>query len=547
MKMPDKKCWQPYFTKKILERGRDYYETDAVDKLVYDADKNSVTAEVYGSKVYKVEITFDDDRSGVILTRCTCPYAKDGTRCKHMAAVLFAFEDHADFPDEEGEHKKITLEETVEKLSEKEAKALLLEYAEENPALRDRLILKCCDKISPAQKRVWERELQKISYAATGGYDYVDYYHAEDYFYELSVFLEKRLPALIENGLLEDAFELLCMTYEEAYSNDVDDSDGGYADFDCCCFDWWEELHDAADLGLKREMFAWFNSKKDENLFYFVLENFPEREFLEQKLALLDKKLAGEADDSYYIENVIAQKSAVMSQMKLPPEEIKAFRDQYRMLHGIRKQEIDEALAEEKYAEAIDLIKESKRIDENTGWLYKWSEMLIDLYEKTGKRDELGEELLFYVFNCRQDDMEYVMRLKNLLTHDEWTAVRSALLLSDSMSGRKCELLSAEKMYEDLLDELVKEGSASSFMTYEKELKKQLPDETRAAFAFLLDRMMKNAASRNTYAEAAQYLRRLKTHTGGKALADDMAKRWAKEFPRRSAMKEELRDAGFDV
>lgn len=547
MKRTESGQWKAYFQKKILDRGRDYYKTDAVDKLVYDEDKNSVTAKVYGSKTYEVKITFDDDRSGIILTRCTCPYAEDGTRCKHMAAVLFAFEDYADFPDEEGEHKKITLEEAVDKLSEKEAKALLLEYAEENPALRDRLLLKYCNKISPAQKRVWERELQKISYAATGGYDYVDYYHAEDYLYELSEFLEKKLPALIENGLLEDAFELLCMTYEEAYSNDVDDSDGEYAGFDYSCFDWWKKLHDIADTELKRKMFSWFNSRKDENLFYFVLEHFPEREFLEQKLALLDKKIAGETNSSYYIENVITQKSAVMAQLKLPPEEIKAFRDQYRSLHGIRKQEIDEALAEEKYDEAIGLIKESKRIDENTGWFFKWSEMLIDLYEKTGQKDEFGEELLFYVFNCHQNDLNYVMRLKVLLTEDEWTAVRSALLLSDSMRWKKCELLSAEKMYEDLLDELVKEGTASSFVTYEKELKEQLPDEARAAFAFLLDKMMKNAASRNSYAEAAQYLCRLKTHKGGKELAQDMAKRWAKEYSRRSAMKEELRDAGFDV
>lgn len=545
--MPDKKCWQSYFSKKILDRGRDYYKTDAVDKLVYDEDKNSVTAKVYGSKTYEVKITFDDDRSGIILTRCTCPYAEDGTRCKHMAAVLFAMDELKDFPEKEEEHKRITLEQAVERLSEKEAKVILLEFAEENSELRDRLTLKYCDKISPEQKRVWKRELQKISYAATGGCDYVDYYHAEEYFYQLSEFLEKKLPALIENGLLEDAFELLCMTYEEAYSNDIDESDGEYAGFDYCCFDWWEKLHDAADMGLKRKMFAWFNSCKDENLFYFVLEHFPEREFLEQKLALLDKKLAGETNSSYYIENVIAQKSAVMAQLKLPPEEIKAFRDQYRTLHGIRKQEIDEALAEEKYDEAIGLIKESKRIDENTGHGYKWSEMLIDLYEKTGQKEELGEELLFYVFYCRQDDMGYVMRLKKLLTQDEWTAVRSALLLSKSMSGQKCELLSAEKMYEDLLDELVKEGTASSFLTYEKELKEQLPDEARAAFAFLLDKRMKNANSREAYAETARNLCRLKTYKGGKELADDVAKRWAKEYSRRSAMKEELRDAGFDV
>lgn len=548
MKRTESGQWKAYFQKKILDRGRDYYKTGAVDKLVYDADMNNVTAKVHGSKVYEVEITFSDDRSDVVDMECTCPYAEDGSYCKHMAAVLFALEDYEDSPAEKEEDKRITLAEAVEKLSEKDAKAILLECAEADTSLRDRILFRYCNKISPEQKRIWKREIQKISYAATGGSDYVDYYHAEEYFNELSGFLDERLPTLVENLLLEDAFELLCMTYEEAYSNDIDDSDGEYGDFVSFCFDWLEQLHDAADTELKRKMFARFISSTDDFLFCFALEHFPEREFAELKLAVLDEILTGETDASdYCIENAIEQKSAVMSQLKLPPEEIKAFRNQYRMLPVIRKQEIDEALEEEKYDEAIDLIKESKRIDENTGWFYRWSGMLIDLYEKTGRKDELGEELLFYVFNCHQHGLDYVMRLKKLLSDDEWMSVRSVLLMADSMSYQKYDLMSTEKMYEDLLAELKKKGSAASFLTYEKELKQHLPEETRAAFVLLLDKMMRNAYSRAGYAETAKCLCRLKTYKGGEELAKNMAKEWVKEYSRRSAMKEELRAAGFHV
>ena len=81
--------WQEDFESAILDRGWGYYEEGRVVSLKWMGDK--VSAVVQGTTDYDVEITFDGDT--IIDLDCDCPYAVDGSLCKHMAAVLYALED----------------------------------------------------------------------------------------------------------------------------------------------------------------------------------------------------------------------------------------------------------------------------------------------------------------------------------------------------------------------------------------------------------------------------------------------------------------------
>lgn len=81
------KAWKKLFLPHILERGEDYYLNGAVEDLDWDGETLSAT--VLGTDEYDVEIWISDGR--VEDFYCSCPYAEDGTPCKHMAAVLFRF------------------------------------------------------------------------------------------------------------------------------------------------------------------------------------------------------------------------------------------------------------------------------------------------------------------------------------------------------------------------------------------------------------------------------------------------------------------------
>lgn len=80
--------WGTIFGKAILDRGRAYYDAGKVKNLKYE--DGSYQAVVRGSLPYRVEIQVEGNT--IRSMDCTCAYAEDGRRCKHMAATLIAIE-----------------------------------------------------------------------------------------------------------------------------------------------------------------------------------------------------------------------------------------------------------------------------------------------------------------------------------------------------------------------------------------------------------------------------------------------------------------------
>lgn len=85
--------WQYLFSRTILSRGKEYYNDGCVEKVSV-VNKN-VTALVVGSGVYHVSLRLSNTNN--LTLRCDCPYARDGYKCKHMAAVCFEAQDKGFF------------------------------------------------------------------------------------------------------------------------------------------------------------------------------------------------------------------------------------------------------------------------------------------------------------------------------------------------------------------------------------------------------------------------------------------------------------------
>lgn len=64
--------WKSLFSEIVLIRGYEYFMKGLVDNVSVSDDK--ITASVYGTKTYNVEISKEEN----IITslRCDCPYAK---------------------------------------------------------------------------------------------------------------------------------------------------------------------------------------------------------------------------------------------------------------------------------------------------------------------------------------------------------------------------------------------------------------------------------------------------------------------------------------
>lgn len=80
--------WINLFSQTIRQRGQQYFKKGCVKNLKMQGEQYTVT--VTGNRNYRVSITVRDSR--VVKMSCSCPYASDGFRCKHMAAVLYQIE-----------------------------------------------------------------------------------------------------------------------------------------------------------------------------------------------------------------------------------------------------------------------------------------------------------------------------------------------------------------------------------------------------------------------------------------------------------------------
>ena len=74
--------WNQYFSTRILDRGYDYYQINAV--RVLNSSSEFIEANVMGSSLYNVRINFIEDE--IVSLYCNCPYEDN---CKHLAATLY--------------------------------------------------------------------------------------------------------------------------------------------------------------------------------------------------------------------------------------------------------------------------------------------------------------------------------------------------------------------------------------------------------------------------------------------------------------------------
>lgn len=113
--------WNQYFSTRILNRGYDYYQINAV--RVLNSSSEFIEANVMGSSLYNVRINFIEDE--IVSMYCNCPYEDN---CKHLAATLYYLEDHPELLKKENNIGELVSNTSKNKLQE----FLILELANNN-------------------------------------------------------------------------------------------------------------------------------------------------------------------------------------------------------------------------------------------------------------------------------------------------------------------------------------------------------------------------------------------------------------------------------
>ena len=398
-------------------------------------------------------------------------------------------------------------------------------------------------------------------YSDRGGF--VDYYHATDYTDAFDKLLDENIPLLLEKNCRMEAFELVNCVFYEIGNRDMDDSDGGTSFVANNCYEYWQTILYECNDEEKEKMFQWFQDHQEnyvidymeEYISDFLLNEFHDEGILWEKLHMLDEKIdkvqkenySGDSYSVYYgMINNITARIHLIGELNYSKQEIREYRQKYRNFSEIRKMEIQEYLSDRKYEEAIAVLKESKILDaDKAGLVAEYSQQLIQIYEKRNMQKEYAQELQYQVFECMQDNLEYIVKWKKLYSPAEWDKQRERFLQGKTSSRIRYEFLVEEQLFERLLQEIRKNQSVYALDQYEKVLKKHLPNEVRDMYVQYVKKESTRTADRKAYKYLMSYLKKITKYPDGKKMAQDIADCWKQDYKRRPAMMDELRKAGF--
>ncbi len=568
--------WMDLFEPHILNRGVMYYEDGCVSDLELKDD--TICAEVEGSDFYQVCITLKGDE--VQEMECDCPYAAQGYNCKHMAAVLFAYEGYlAEHEDEEQNimdlaelncnasenDKRQELDTLVSKIPEEDVRRVLADILESNESLKNRLQLIYDFQMNARQMAELKKEIKAIIYRYSGRGGFIDWQHAYDFCSDLRYFLHEKIPFLVEHGCCLQAFEITNLVFREVGNTDMDDSDGGTGMVAETCYDYWKEIVCKCTESDKTIIEKWFREHKETDFVIDYMEEyideFYERYFISEaeireRMDTLDNIIENHNNQNdcgniysvrYGYQNVIMQRIDCMRRLRMSEEDIWQYRTLHRHFFCIRELEITEAIENGNTNQAIQILEESKMMD--VGYpekIKQYSRQLIALYRELNQKEKYKEELIFQLTQCEQTDLIYFNELKAcMFSVEEWDKITDLVLAKSKNIYFICDVLCQEEKYEELMQEIEKNNSVHILDKYEKQLRKIYPERVIQGYLNYIMPEMDRVCDRKHYKYLVQYLKKIAKCKDGKAEAYKVAQLWRTQYKRRTALMDELRKAGF--
>ena len=544
--------WRDLFLPHIWQRGHNYYRDGRVLRIQHCG--NYITAEVEGTDMYHVSVALDTATNRIEDFSCDCSYGEDGTPCKHLAALLCALKD-ADDENASQQESNPAFEQVISLLSVEQMRQLLIQFAQNDSFIWEKILLTATNQLPQGQKQQWQQDLQELTDEATDRHGFIGYEEAYDYCCSLAEYLYDRVPDLLNNGLVMDAFDLVCMVFQNGIERDMDDSDGGLTMLANSCMSDWSKILAEASLEDQKEIYRWFTTEYQKgNLSQMFLEEYifvapwntaiaPELlRFLDQQIQICTEV----QQRDYLLNELISYRIHWMERAGVSHTEREAYLQKYHQLSAVREIEIAQAKRNGDWITAIVLLEESKELDaDKVGLVARYSEQLIEIYEILHNFSAMRKELEYYLLSFRQDDIKHVEKIKAILSPDEWENMRSKLLDSKTMQYQIYPLLQAEGLFEQMMMRIEANIDIHNLEQYEKHLKQEFPQRCVAVYQTYLYQAMDCASNRKAYWSVIQILKKLKKHPGGKATAQIIADQWKSIYPRRTSMLDELRKAGF--
>lgn len=506
----------------ILVRLVELNETDGI-----------ATAEVSGSQIYHVKICRSGE--GVSGMLCDCPYADRGENCKHMAAVLMAL-------DKKTPQSDTDWQTALAQMGENQLRELLYDLATEDGALQNRILRIVSGEGKDPDD--WRCDLEEIIFDYADYEGYLDYDQAYECMVQVAEYLEECLPPMLEREQIIDSAKLVMTVYDVAWSQDMDDSDGGLSIVTEHCRAAAERILSLADPQQEQKIFDLFHKLVEDGNWNYGSEDLEDMilslswspELLQKNLKYLDGDL-----NSWRLH----RRAELMARMGASKAEQIAWWEQHRNDDGAYRpllrlyEEVD-------LSKAIELVREKRKSVNSTQWqLVNNTKTLLRLLEKSENSKEYEKELRYLVLELKCQETEYISQLKEITVAEQWPNVFQRLLEEARYPIDRMQLYHFEGMYRELFAELCQYPNFSVFQRYEEELQNWDPDRTLQLYTEILKVEMDKACDRSGYSYVASHLNKLRAYPCGQERADELAAFWYVYHRNRPAMKDELKKAGY--
>jgi len=559
--------FQSVLDERIVSRGEEYFSNEAVSALEQITD-GKWAASVEGTETYRVNITLkgNDVRDYF----CTCPYDL-GPVCKHVVAVLFAIREAK----EGGESKKSghkdnrtdhgveeTFEQAISRMSPRELRATLTDYAARDTNLVDHVFASRVLKAPASGKEQYRRIIRDSINTVRDRHGYVGYWQARHAVGGAEKVLEKAEDFLVSKGPAKALLVFQCVLEEMVpFLQVADDSNGDIGGVIGQAFEGLTKCAAQAKTSAFRGKFfdylltecghkryeGWSEWRWDFlEIAAGIIKTAEERDRLWTKIDEIEKKHGKEGGwFKYDHERALRIKLSMISRTGTD-KEAEEFLNQHLDCTPFREQAIEKAIQKKDYDLAEKLAKEGLEQDQARGLpglVDRWRKRLLDIAQL--RRDP--QSIKKYALELFLDlgDLEYYREYKKRFDSCEWPqeAEKVIHLVRRSQNGRGFlslpHIYIEEKQWPELLAYVEKANNPWTLEEFSKHLVSRYPDEIAGAYEKAAVEVLAPPTGRGNYQVLCRFLGRMRK-LGFKDRVQRIISELSEKYKNRPALLEEL-------
>lgn len=561
---------------KIIHRGREYYENDAVVDLE-ETEKDCWHAEVIGTDTYTVEVVLSG-KDKIKSYSCDCPY--DGDICKHVVAVLFLLREEftnnailkTSFP-------KTDFSKLLQKISLEEYQEFILSHAAKDKTFKSLFELHFAGKDRNINVKDKYTKLLKSIIRSNSNGDFIDYRSIQRLANEINGLLDEGRQ-FIQKGNFHGAFILARSVLTEVIEliTYCDDSSGYIGDIINTSIELIMVVASAESLAvdLEKEVFDFVQSAINRPIYFDYGDFGYEMVNVYQTLAIkLNKEKSflnfvdgqikmSSADNSSYKKEYFLVRKIAFLKVTGNARDAQELVQQNLDIVNVRRGEVNNLIEEKDLSTAKKLITEGIKIAEkkgHPGTVTEWEKELLRIAVLENDKRMIRHYTKYFAFD-RSFNKGYYNQWKSTFTITEWEEeiekyieerIASVELQYQKNKGKAwyspdtlllgllAPVYIEEKYWDRLLALMSKETDLDRLLQYHKYLIKIYPVQLLTIYLPAFEHKGDVVGNRREYADLAIKMGEvMRAIPEGKDEIIAVAKGLIRKYPRRPAMIEEL-------